>query len=853
MAWQTRRLLRSFLLFGTVALYSVTCVVAAEPAGRTSVLLLGDRTGHHRPEDLAKVITPALAPMGIDVTFTQDIHDLNAKKLGQFDCLAIYGDSGDLPPAAEQAMLDYVESGHGLVAIHCASHIFRNSQRYTALIGGRFQKHETGIFRTRIIDAQHPAMRGVHSFTSWDESYVHNELSDDRTVLMVRPHDGEYEPWTWVRKQGKGRVFYTASGHDERTWNQTGYHELLAGGIRWAAGRTNDDSPPLQYEESTVGLPNYQPKQGWGKEGSRITQVQKPLSPADSMKHFHLPEGFHVELFAAEPEIVKPIAMSFDERGRLWIAESTDYPNTIEQHPEREGSDKILVCDNTQSPNVADHKFHLFADKLNIPTSLLPIHGGVLVSVAPHLLHLKDSRAAENKDMMPASLRKIILTGFGRGDTHGTISNLHYGLDNWIYGSVGYDGGTVQAGGVEHRFRQGFFRFRPDGSDFEALGQTSNNTWGLGISAAGDIFGSTANNEHSVLLAIPNRYYEAVRGWHGSAVVGIEDHKLFHPVTDDVRQVDNFGGYTAAAGSELITAHNFPPDYCNHASLVCEPTGHLVHLDWLVPQGSGFVAHDGFNLLASSDAWTAPIAAQVGPDGAVWVLDWYTPVVQHNPTPHGFQTGQGAAYVTPLRDKTHGRIYRIVADGFKTPVYPKLDPNDPQTLLQALGNENLFWRLQAQRLLVERGKTDVLMQLADIVTQQAEQPLVPSSAAPRPCAAVQAPDKTGYAALHALRTMQGLGAFAVNSGGKWDAALVAGLAHPAAGVRRSALACLPHTPASVEKVLAARSLFDGEPLVRKTRCWRFRKCPPRRPARRQCWRCSLSRETIPIAGFRSPS
>ena len=419
---------------------------------------------------------------------------------------------------------------------------------------------------------------------------------------------------------GRGRGASSTPHRDTTTatWNQTGYHELLAGGIRWAACRTTDDSPPLHYEESTVGLPNYQPKQQRGREGSRITQVQKPLGPADSMVHMHLPEGFHVELFAAEPEIVKPIAMAFDERGRLWIAESTDYPNTIEKNPDREGNDKILVCDNTQSPNPADHRFKVFADKLNIPTSLLPIDGGLLVSVAPHILFLKDNHGMYDKDTAAkeperADVRRIVLTGFGRGDTHGTISNLHYGLDNWIYSSVGYDGGTVQAGGVEHRFRQGFFRFRPDGSDFESLCQTSNNTWGLGISAAGDIFGSTANNEHSVFLAMPNRFYEAVRGWHGSAVVCIENHKLFHPVTDDVRQVDNFGGYTAACGSELITSHNFPADYCDHASLVCEPTGHLVHLDFLAPDGSGFVAHDGFNLLASSDAWTAPIAAKSGP------------------------------------------------------------------------------------------------------------------------------------------------------------------------------------------------------------------------------------------------
>ena len=298
--------------------------------------------------------------------------------------------------------------------------------------------------------------------------------------------------------------------------------------------------------------------------------------------------------------------------------------------------------------------------------------------------------------------------------------------------------------------------------------------------------------------------------------MGIEDHKLFHPVTDDVRQVDNFGGYTAAAGGELMTAHNFPADYCDQASLVCEPTGHLVHLDWLVPQGSGFVAHDGFNLLASSDAWTAPIAAQVGPDGAVWVLDWYTPVVQHNPTPHGFQDRRQARRMSrrcAIR-RTGESIGSSPTDS-KRRFIRNSTRTIRESLLQALGNENLFWRLQAQRLLVERGKTDVLKQLADMVTSQAEQQLVPSSAAPRPGAAVRAPDRTGYAALHALRTMQGLGAFTANSGGKWDEVLVAGLAHPAAGVRRSALACLPHTPASVEKILAARSLFDGEPLVRK--------------------------------------
>ncbi len=786
-----------FRSIGWMALLAVVLVLvrersapAEEAAARAAsnkiaVLLLGDH-GHHHPEALAKTIAPPLGKLGIDVTFTQDVKDLNAANLAKYDCLAIYGDSGDLPAAEERALMDYVDGGKGLVAIHCASHIFRNSQAYTSLVGGRFWKHETGVFRASIIDAQHPAMRGVKSFESWDETYVHNELSEDRQVLMARIHEGAYEPWTWVRKQGKGRVYYTASGHDERTWELPAYHALLAAGILWAAGRETHDAPRLEYESAGEGLPNYQPGKGWGSEGARFTEIQKPLKPADSIKHMHLPEGFHVELYAAEPDVVKPIAMNFDFRGRLWVLESTDYPNNVLDHPDANGADRIKICEDTTGSGKAD-KFTVFADKLNIPTGIGFARGGVLACVSPYMLFLKDTHGRDRADE-----RSILLSGFGRGDTHGTHSNLHYGLDNWMYGSVGYDGGNIKSAAGMRQFHQGYFRFKSDGSDFEPLTTTSNNTWGLGINESGDIFGSTANGQHSVYLSIPNRYYEAVRGWHGNGSAGIDDHKFFHPVTDDVKQVDNFNGYTAAAGHELYTARSFPKLYWDHAAMVCEPTGHLVHLDWLVARGSGFVAKDGYDLMASSDSWTAPIAAQVGPDGAVWIIDWYSPVVQHNPTPHGFQTGAGAAFITPLRDKTHGRIYRIVAGDAKLAPYPKLDPNDPATLVAALSNDNMFWRIRAQQLLVERGKDDMLPKLAELVKTDAQ----------------------GLAAVHALRSMQGLGAFAAD-GGPWDKTLDAGLTHGWPGVRRTALGCLPKSRSSTERIVAAKLLADAEPLVRK--------------------------------------
>ena len=141
----------------------------------------------------------------------------------------------------------------------------------------------------------------------------------------------------------------------------------------------------------------------------------------------------------------------------------------------------------------------------------------------------------------------------------------------------------------------------------------------------------------------------------------------FKPITDKVRQVDQFGRYTAAAGHALYTARNYPKEYWNRTAFVAEPTGHLVGTFVIRRDGTQFKSTNPFNLLASDDEWTSPILAEVGPDGNVWVIDWYSYIVQHNPTPPGFKTGKGAAYTTELRNSKFGRIYKIVPENFKVP------------------------------------------------------------------------------------------------------------------------------------------------------------------------------------------
>lgn len=751
-----RRFLLLPLLLGILA----PATLAAEPTEPIRVLLLlGTDPGHHGPQ-LVEPFLKALPGTEITVEKTDRIEDLNTDKLNAYDVLAIFRDNGELTPDQESALVGFVESGKGLLPIHCASNPFRKSDAYTKLVGGRFLRHGYGPFQTTVIDAQHPAMRHLRGFPATDETYVHDQLGRDLQVLMVRDEEGGYEPSAWTRNQGKGRVFYTALGHDEKTWGDPKFHDLLVRGLRWSAGRLVDDAPA--------------PKVVDGKPG--------PMSPADSMRHMHMPEGFRVELFAAEPDVVKPIAMTWDARGRLWVLESVDYPNTVRPLG-AVGRDRVKICEDTDGDGKAD-KFTIFVEGLNIPTSLLVTGAGLIVNQTPDILLFTDTNGDDKADT-----KKVLYTGFGRDDTHAVHSNLHYGFDNWIYASVGYSGGRVKAGGKTTQFLQGFLRFRPDGSAFEFLTSTTNNTWGLGFNSDGDLFGSTANDGHAVELGMPNRFIESVGGWLERGSAGIEDHKYFHALAS-IRQVDWFGQYTAASGFEPYTASALPPAYRERAAFVCEPTGHLVHIDWLAPRGSGFVAKDGFNLMASTDEWTAPIVAQTGPDGAVWMIDWYNYIVRHNPTPPGFETGAGNAYVTPERDQTHGRIYRIISDSKLNPVSPSLDSANPESLVSALADDNLWNRLTAQRLLVERGQKDVIPALAKLA----------------------ADPNAGRASAHALYTLSGLNALSDADARK---AAVAALAHPEAGARRAALATPPNDAEAVAAILRSNILADPDPRVRR--------------------------------------
>jgi putative membrane-bound dehydrogenase-like protein len=798
--------------------------------GRVEVLFLGHtraleatdpKSGgwYHDSDRFAPMLKAALAPYGFNFSYTTDTAVLDAANLAKYDALLIYSNHRAIEPAQEKALLDFVAAGKGLLALHSASFCFQNSKAYVGLLGAQFARHGSGEFTATLVNPSHPVLTGVQAFQVFDETYVHTKLSADRTVLMERAEGSGREPWTWVRTQGKGRVFYTAYGHDERVWGHPGFHALMKNAITWVIGpevATRLSAlaiAPLQYSDAPVPVPNYERR-------TPAPKLQQPLSTDEAAKHMQIPPGFELQLFAAEPLITgNPEAMAWDERGRLWIAETKDYPNNPQ--PGGQGNDVIKILEDTNHDGRAD-KATVFADKLTIVSSLVFANGGIIVSQAGEMVALKDTNGDDKAD-----LRESLIRGWSIRDTHALASNLKYGLDNWIWGAVGYSGFNGTVGGQALNFNQALYRFSRDGNRMEHMATFTNNTWGLAFNETFDLFGSTANGEHSVYVAIPRPYYQGVSGLTGDGKKKIDGHYALQANTQRIRQVDVQGGFTAAAGHNFYTARAFPEEYWNRIAFVNEPTGHLVHRAIVDRQGSGFTEKDGWNVAASDDEWFAPVHAEVGPDGALWLLDFYDFIIQHNPTPigpiaqeHPFRNGRGNAYETPLREHDRGRIYRLAWKDAKPYTPLALSATRPLELVQALRHDNMFWRTTAQRLIVERGKTDVVPQIIAVVLDRTV-------------------DRIGLnsPAVHALWTLHGLGALDGTNASALDAATRA-LSHPAAGVRKAAQSVLPQTQQSVAAMLSAGALTDRDLNARLNALLVLSRMPASVDAGREIYRAS---------------
>jgi putative membrane-bound dehydrogenase-like protein len=473
----------------------------------------------------------------------------------------------------------------------------------------------------------------------------------------------------------------------------------------------------------------------------------KPLSPREECATFRLPKGFHAELVACEPDVVDPVAMAFDEDGRLYVAEMRGYPNAgvatgnissgrIKRLEDRDGDGYYETAT-------------VFADGLRFPTGLTPWRGGLLVANAPDLLYLEDTTGSGKADR-----RRTLYTGFSLTNIQQLLNSLQWGLDNYVYACAGFDGGTIrslekpEAPTVTLRGRG--IRFHP--SIPGSLEPTSGGgQYGLAPDDYGRWFTAT-NNQHLRHIVLPDHYLRRNPSLQAGAVtIDIPDHeaacKVFRISPFEAWRVErtarraNFptpervpGGYVTSACSPIIYAADaFPPDYRGNA-FVCDPANNLIHRDVLVPNGATFTARrgdEGCEFLASTDNWFRPVCLTLGPDGAIYVLDFYREVIE---TPLSLPDDIKKRLF--LESSGRGRIWRIAAEapGPKRAQAPRLSKATANELVARLADPNLWWRLTAQRLLVERQERAATASLKELAR-----------------AAKLAPGR-----VHAMRTLEGL-------------------------------------------------------------------------------------------------
>ena len=408
------------------------------------------------------------------------------------------------------------------------------------------------------------------------------------------------------------------------------------------------------------------------------------LSPADARKKFVLPEGFEIRLFASEPEVVNPVAMTWDERGRLWVLELYEYP--LGAPPGAKPRDRIRILEDTDNDGRAD-KATTFADGLNLATGLLLGDGGAYVGQAPDFLFLQDT----NHDDI-ADTRKVLLTGFGLDDRHELLNGFAWGPDGGLYLTHGvFTHSKVKipeasAPGVE--VTAAVARYQPRIRKFEVFAEGTSNPWGVDFDRDGNAFVSACVIDHLFHMA-PGGIYAR----QGGVPANPHAYDLLPSIVDHKHYMAAYCGVCVYQGNQ------FPEAYHGHV-LMGNIHQNAINQDRLVPNGSSFKALADKDFLTTPDEWFRPVSVQVGPDGALWVADWYDK----------YPCYQNAQADPEGVDRHYGRIWRVVYTGknagAKMAARPDLNMNlaslaNP-ALVKLLEHPNIWQRRMAQRLLTER-------------------------------------------------------------------------------------------------------------------------------------------------------
>ncbi len=441
--------------------------------------------------------------------------------------------------------------------------------------------------------------------------------------------------------------------------------------------------------------------------------VRSPLEPADSLAHLQLDPGLEISLVACEPEVIDPIAIRFDEDGRLWVVEMRDYPHGPPEGQPPLSKIRLLTDEN------GDGRYetaHTFAEDLLFPTGLQPWRGGLIVTLAGEVIYLKDTDGDSRAD-----LRETWFTGFTAENPQLRANHPRFGLDNRVYIANGLRGGTVvdprrpDSPPVQISGRD--FRFDPRDGTCQAI--SGNGQFGLSFDAFGNRFVCSNRNplDHVVL---EGRYLArnpllAVPAIQTPAAAAGEASRVYPRTSAWTTSNLHAGQFTAACGIELDRGSALGDSYRGN-SFTCEPTGSLVHRETITPLGATFrgqPATPGKEFLSSDDSWFRPVNLEWGPDGALYVVDMYRAVIEHPQ----FMPSELQHRPDMRLGDDRGRIYRIVRKDFQSAGRPQLSSTSTVQLVELLAHEHSWYRETAARLLFERQDASAVEPLEHLVRQ----------------------------------------------------------------------------------------------------------------------------------------
>jgi len=459
------------------------------------------------------------------------------------------------------------------------------------------------------------------------------------------------------------------------------------------------------------------------------------LSPEEAMSTFTLNEDFKIELFAAEPFVLDPVEMVFDEQGNAFVVEMPDYPFKPESGP---GKGRIRMLSDSNGDGRIDNST-IFADSLLEATSIQPWQGGLIVTAAPNILYLKDTNGDNRADT-----KELLFTGFFQNNSEAQITNLRFSVDNWIYASnFGQEGEVTSLknpGAPALSMSGADFRFRMDRGQFEL--ETGPTQFGQAIDDWGHRF-LTENSIHIQESVIPWRYthrHPYLPDYRLLANISDHDPLMFNASKPPYWRVERTkrrnkafqenqldqveyaeGHFTGSSGTTIYLGNAFPEKYYSNV-FIGDVSGNLVHRDVLTVVDDSVVLVAKRNddeknkeFLTSTDPWFRPDNFTVGPDGALYILDMYR---QHIEAPTSVPEDLKID-MDYNHGKDRGRIYRVVPKNAGS--YKKLSPDlknaTIEQIVEQLSNPSQWWRIQAQRILLERQDKSAVPALKNLFAQ----------------------------------------------------------------------------------------------------------------------------------------